>query len=78
MEKKCGISERNDNIMERENIRAKIENKSVVRRSERRVRKLVWIRVEKAVWYITTQSEDKIRLEKVDKQRHRSTQKNGR
>ena len=46
---KRGISEQIDNIVEREKIRAKRENKSVVRRSERRVRKVVWVRAEQAV-----------------------------
>ena len=49
MEKKCGRSERSKNITERENSRAKIENKSVVRRSEQRVRKVVCSRAEQAV-----------------------------
>ena len=35
-------SEWRENITERDKSRAKRENKSVVRRSERRVRKLVW------------------------------------
>ena len=42
--KKCGRSDRSENITERENIRSKREKKSVVRRSERIVRKLVWRR----------------------------------
>ena len=49
MEKKCGRLERSENITERENIRAKIERKIVVRRSEWIVRKLVWSRAEQAV-----------------------------
>ena len=46
---KCGRSERSENITEREKSSAKREKKSVVRISERRVRKLLWIRAEKAV-----------------------------
>ena len=49
MEKKCGISERSENITEREKSRSKRENKSVVRRSDKRARKVVWIRAEQAV-----------------------------
>ena len=50
MEKKYGILERINNITEIENRHAKIEKKSVVRRSESRVIKLVWSRLEKAVY----------------------------
>ena len=39
---KCGRSERNENITEKDKSRAKIENKNVLRISYRRVRKLVW------------------------------------
>ena len=46
---KRGRSERSKNIRERDNIRAKTEKKSIVRRSEWRVRKVVWSRVEQAV-----------------------------
>ena len=46
---KCGRLERSKNITEREKRRAKKEKKSVVRRSERRVRKVVWNRAEQAV-----------------------------
>ena len=46
---KRGRSERSKNITEREKIRDKRENKSVVIRSERRVRKVVRSRVDKAV-----------------------------
>ena len=41
MEKKCGRLEPRGNITEIEKIHVKRENKSVVRRSERRVRKVV-------------------------------------
>ena len=53
--------------MEREKIRAKREKKSVVRRSDWGVRKVVQIRAEQSVYYRTTQIEEKIRSEKVDK-----------
>ena len=53
---KRGRSEQRENITERENIRSKREKKSVVRRSEQGVRKVVWSRAEQAVQYITTQS----------------------
>ena len=46
---KRGISEQSENITQRENSCAKTENKSVVIRSDRRVRKAVWIRVEQSV-----------------------------
>ena len=46
---KRGRLERSENIMEREKIHAKRKNKSVVRISERRVRKVVWSRAEQAV-----------------------------
>ena len=49
MVKKCGRSEQSENIMESEKSRAKRKKKSVVRRSDRRVRKLVWIIVDQAV-----------------------------
>ena len=49
MGEKSGRSERRENIMEREKSRAKIEEKSVVRRSDERVRKLVRSRLEQAV-----------------------------
>ena len=75
---KRGRLERNKNITEREKSRTKRENKNVVRRSERRVRKLVWSRAEQAVYYRTTQREEKIQSEKVDKQRRQSTWNNGR
>ena len=62
----------------RDKSRDKIENKSVVRRSDRGVRKLVRIRAEQSVKYRTTQREDKTRSEKVDKKRQQSTQDYGR
>ena len=46
---KRGRSERSENIIEREKSHAKIENKSVVGRSEQRVRKLVRSIAEQAV-----------------------------
>ena len=46
---KRGRSERSKNITEREKSRAKREDKIVVRRSERRVRKEVQSRAEQAV-----------------------------
>ena len=46
---KRGRSERSKNITQREKSLVKTEKKSVVRRSERRVRKVVGIRVEKPV-----------------------------
>ena len=52
MEKKRGRSEWSENI--------KIENKSVVRRSERIAIKLVWSREEEAVYYRTTQIKENI------------------
>ena len=73
---KRGRSERSEKITEIEKIRVKRENKSVVRRSDRIVRKLVWRRVEKAVQYITTHSQEKIQSDMVDKKRRRSTQNN--
>ena len=66
---KCGRSEQNKNITERENIHAKRENKSVVIRSERRARKLAWSRAETAVYYKTAQREEKIGSEKIYKKR---------
>ena len=42
-------SERSDYIMDREKSHAKREKKSVVRRSEQRVRKLVWSRADHSV-----------------------------
>ena len=48
-DKKRGRSEQSDNITEREKSCSKRENKSVVRRSEQRVRKVVWIRVDQTV-----------------------------
>ena len=49
MDKKFGRSEWIENITEREKSRAKIGKKSVVRRSDRRVIKVVWSRAEQAV-----------------------------
>ena len=46
---KSGRLEQSKNITEREKIHAKREKKSLVRRSERRVRKVVWIRSEQVV-----------------------------
>ena len=46
---KRGRLEKSKNITEREKIHAKREKKSLVRRSERRVRKVVWRRSEQAV-----------------------------
>ena len=60
MEKKRGRSERSENITEREKIRSKREKKSIVRRSERRVRKLVCSRAEQAVYYRTRHIKEKI------------------
>ena len=71
-------SEQSDNITEREKSRAKREKKSVVRRSQRRVRKVVWSREEQSVQYITMHRKQKIRLEKADKQWIRNTQNDGR
>ena len=61
MVKKRDRLEQSEKITEREKSFEKTENKSVVRISERRVRKLVWSRSEKEVWYRTMQSEEKIR-----------------
>ena len=41
--------EQSYNITDREKRRDKIKNKIIVRRLERRVRKVVWIRAEKSV-----------------------------
>ena len=46
---KRDILERSENITQRENSRSKREKKSVVRISERRVRKVVWIIAEQEV-----------------------------
>ena len=46
---KRGRSEQSENIKEREKSRAKRENNIIVRRSERRLRKVVWIRSEQSV-----------------------------
>ena len=46
---KCGRSERSKNITEREKRRSKIEKKNVVRGSDLRARKLVWIKTGQAV-----------------------------
>ena len=46
---KRGRSEQSENITEREKSRAKIEKKSVVIRSEQRVRKVVWSRAKQTV-----------------------------
>ena len=46
---KRGRLERSENITGIEKSLAKIENKIVVKRSERRVRKIVWSRAEKEV-----------------------------
>ena len=46
---KRGRSERSKYIRERKKSRSKREEKSVVRRSEKRVRKVVWSRSEQAV-----------------------------
>ena len=54
---KRGRSERSKNITEIEKRRAKREKKIVVRRLERRVRRVVWSRAEEAVQYRTTKSE---------------------
>ena len=64
---KRDILERSENITQRENSRSKREKKSVVRISERRVRKVVWIIAEQEVQYRTTQSKENIQLEKVKK-----------
>ena len=44
-----------------------MRKENVVRRSEWRMRKVVWSRVEQEVYYRTTQSKEKIRSKKVDK-----------
>ena len=75
---KSGRSEWSKKITQREKIHDKRGKKSVVIISERRVRKVVWIRTEQEVYYRMTQSEENIRYEKVDKQRRRSTQGYGR
>ena len=49
MVKKRGRLEQRDNIAEIEKICAKREKKNVVRRSEWRLIKVVWIRAEKAL-----------------------------
>ena len=49
MVKKRGRSEHSKNITEREKRRAKREKKSVVRRSERIVIKVVWSRADQSV-----------------------------
>ena len=49
MRKKHGRSEQSENITEREKSCAKIEKKTAVRRSERRLRKVVWSRADQAV-----------------------------
>ena len=46
---KRGRSEQRKNITEREKSHYKREKKTVVRRSEQRVRKVVWIRAYQAV-----------------------------
>ena len=53
-------SERSKNITERYKSRVKIEKKGVVRRSKRRVRKVVWSRLDQAVPFRTMQSKEKI------------------
>ena len=75
---KRGRLEQSKNITERQKIRSKRENKSIVRRSEGGVRKVVCIRKEQEVQYRTTESEEKIRPEKVAKQQPRSTRNDGR
>ena len=49
MVKKRDRSEQSENTTEIEKSRAKRENKNVVKRSERRVKKVAWIRAEKVV-----------------------------
>ena len=75
---KCSRSEQSKNITERENIRSKKEEKSLVRMSERRVRKVVQSRADRAVYCRTTQSEEHIQADKSDKQRQQSTTDDGR
>ena len=48
-DRKRGRLEQSDNITEREKSHYKREKKSVVRRSDQRVRKVVWIRAYQAV-----------------------------
>ena len=50
---KRGRLEQSENTMEREKSLSKREKKSVVRRSERRVRTLVWSRAQQEVYYRT-------------------------
>ena len=76
-EKKTGRSKRSKNITDREKSCAKNEKKIMVRRSEWKV-KIWWSRSDQAVYNITTHSNEKFRSEKVDKQRRRSTQNDGR
>ena len=71
---KCGRQERSKNTTEGEKSCSKREEKIAVRRSERRLRKIVRSRSEQAVYCRTTQREEKIRSEKVDKKRRQSTQ----
>ena len=75
---KRGRSEQSENITEREKRRAKRENKSLVRISDWRVRKVVHNRVEQKVQYRMTQIKENILLKKVEKQQRRSIWKNGR
>ena len=65
--KKRVKSEQSENITEREKSHAKRENKSVLRRLERRFRKVVRIIEEQSVGYKTTQNEENIRSDKVEK-----------
>ena len=74
---KCNKLECRGDITKIEKRSDKRKKKFVVRKSERRVRKVVWSRVEQAVYYRTMQSENKIRWENVDKKRWQSTLNNG-
>ena len=70
---KSSRSERSENITDREKSSVKIEKKIVVRRSKRRIRKVLWSRLEGEVQYRTTQSKEKTILEKTYTQRRKST-----
>ena len=74
---KHGRSDQSENITERYKSRSKRENKGVVRRSELRMRKVLWNRADQVVYYRTAQSEDNTRPEKVGKQQRQSTWNDG-
>ena len=75
---KRGRLQQGNNITEIEKSRDKRENKNVVIRSEQRLKKVVRSRAKQSVQYRTTQREENIRPEKVDKQRQRSIEENRR